>query len=110
MHKEPLLGLEAAWHKDDRYGAFMDKNRSIITDEEKSRMKEIEEWSKFWGKDHLPHIHGKSRTNVRTSLEGDEVKLAHGSFDNDLLVMTNLMCRILGVKKLKVKIENLGGF
>lgn len=110
MHKEPLLGLEAAWHIDDKYGSFMDKNRTTITDEEKSRMKEIEEWSKFWGENSLPHIHDKSRTNVNTSLEGDQVKLAHGSFDNDLLVMTNLMCRILDVKSLKVKIENLGGF
>ena len=45
----------------------MDKNRSIVTDKEKSRMKEIEEWSKFWAKSNLPHIHDKSRINVKNA-------------------------------------------
>lgn len=108
MHKEPLLGLEAAWQKNDSFRVFMDKNRVEITEEEKVRMKEINDWLDFWGSKKSLDVHHSS--NIDTSLEGDQIALAHGSFDNDIVVMSKALCRILGVKSLKVKIENLGGF
>lgn len=110
MHKEPLLGLHAAWQRNDLFEAFMDRNRVSITDEETARMKEISDWLDFWGSHSQPHIHDKSRSNVDTSPKGDQTTLAHGSFDNDILVINNAMCRIIGTNSLSVKIENLGGF
>lgn len=110
MHKEPLLGLEAAWQQDDSFAAFMDKNRVEITEEEKVRMKEISDWLDFWGDHNLPTVHDNTRSNIDTSIQGDQIALAHGSFDNDILVINKALCRILGVNNLEVKIENLGGF
>ena len=110
MHKEPLLGLEAAWQKDDSFNAFMDKNRVEITEEEKTRMKEINDWLEFWGNNGKPIIYDNNRSNIDTSLRGDQIPLAHGSFDNDIVAMNDAICRILKVGKLKVAIENLGGF
>ena len=58
----------------------------------------------------MPKIHNRSRKNIETSLEGDQVDLAHGSFDNDLVVITETVRRITGKAKLPLVVENLGGF
>jgi len=49
-------------------------------------------------------LHGKKREYVSTG--GDRIRLAHGSFDNDVEVVSELLRRISGAALL-AKVENL---
>ncbi len=109
IHKAPLLGLEATWNRDSDGTVYKDKIKGNITDEHKSRLKVIDNWLEFWGNAPKPFIHDKNK-HVSTSTKGDQMKLSHGSFDNDIDVIGRTIKRIANVKTLKYKVENLGGF
>jgi hypothetical protein len=50
-------------------------------------------------------LHGKKREYVSTG--AGQIRLAHGSFDNDLEVVSDMLRRIRG-RQLLAKVENLG--
>ena len=94
-HKTPILGMENAWYP---------KTMSEWNSELRNHVKQ---WQKFIGEPRFLRIHGKDRTQVSDGR--GMIPLAHGSFDNDVKVMTETMTRILG-KKLRYPIENLRGY
>ncbi|MDR4493863.1 MAG: hypothetical protein R3B74_05480 [Nitrospirales bacterium] len=59
----------------------------------------------FWGKQNLPLQHDEALVSDGVQ----KIPLAHGSFDNDVEVMTRTLKRILG-KNLPYPIENLKGY
>lgn len=110
MHKEPLLGLEATWSRDKLENVYMDRNRRNITEEEKSRMKELDRWQEFMLDRSGLSVHEKNRSQVMVSRKDDWITLSHGSFVNDIKVVEKSLKRIVGRSELKTPIENLGGF
>jgi hypothetical protein len=96
-HKTPLLGMENAWKPQS-------SNDSIWNEECRNHVKE---WLKFWGHNYQPNLHGKDRAQVSNG--PGFIPLVHGSFDNDVKVMTDTLKRILG-RNLKYPIENLRGY
>ena len=64
-------------------------------------------WAKFAGTAIEPRIHDKKRAKVSDG-QGF-IPLAHGSFDNDIDVVTKTLERIRG-KALLAKVENLHDF
>lgn len=107
VHKMPLLGMEAAWDRenaDQEDGVFNSVQR-----------REIEKWVDFAKDDQDQLIincdtHSKKNAVVKTSLNGDYVELAHGSFDNDIKVIEETIKRIAGIDQLSFPVENLSGF
>jgi len=92
-HKTPLLGMANAWASNEKTAWHPDLVHTV------------EEWQAFWGKRHLPNQH-----DVQQVSDGvGTIPLAHGSFDNDVEVMTQTLQRILG-KNLSYPIENLKGY
>jgi hypothetical protein len=92
-HKTPLLGMAKAW------------DFSSKTDWHSALEKTVHEWQKFWGNGKPPIEHSE----IHVSDGVGEIPLAHGSFDNDIVVMTRTLERILG-KNLSYPIENLKGY
>ncbi len=92
-HKTPILGMAKAWETGDKTAWHPDLTATI------------KEWQNFWGTQHLPVQHDE--THVSDGI--GKIPLAHGSFDNDVVVMTRSLKRILG-KNLTYPIENLKGF
>ena len=74
---------------------------------------DLEAWSRFAGNQIVPKAHTKRQDPV---WDGEaSIPLAHGSFDNDIKVITNSIKRIRDFgrprrRKLKLKVENLHGF
>lgn len=98
-HKTPILGLAAAW---DPAGS-KHKPDTFPKDEENS---EIKAWLGVWGNGPKPVIESKTEVPDSTNTT---IKASHGSFDNNIRVMTRSLEAILG-KKLKVPITDLRGF
>lgn len=96
VHKMPLLGLEAAWREgfESSIEWHRDKKRSVA------------QWRKFATDPVRLTVSGKSRSEISDG-QG-KIKLAHGSYDNDVVVMTRTLQRI--VDPLQYKIESLRGF
>jgi pimeloyl-ACP methyl ester carboxylesterase len=92
-HKTPLLGMANAWDS----GAKTAWHPNLVPT--------VQEWQAFWGKQHLPIQH--EETHVSDGI--GTIPLAHGSFDNDVEVMTRTLERILE-KSLSYRIENLKGY
>jgi len=92
-HKTPILGMAKAWDGEDKTAWHPDLINTM------------QEWQTFWGKQHLPVQHDE--TNVSDGTR--KIPVAHGSFDNDVEVMTRTLKRILG-KNLPFPIENLKGY
>jgi hypothetical protein len=96
-HKMPLLGLEGAWREEAETPDMW--NRDTLID--------VTNWRKFAKSEVGLKVHTKGRTKVS---DGQEfIPLAHGSFDNDVEVVTATLERIRG-DKLRAKVENLHGF
>ncbi len=93
-HKMPLLGMERAW-KSAPEGQWS-KDRDIE--------EAIDEWSGL-AAGIATKVHGKRREYVSTGGSG-RIRLAHGSFDNDVVVVTAMLERIRG-GQLVAKVENL---
>ena len=94
-HKTPLLGMEWAW-------TSQGMPQDHWADDAGSR-KSRQDWAALAGKMTL-RLHGKKREYVSTG--GDRIRLAHGSFDNDVEVVSELLRRISGAALL-AKVENL---
>lgn len=105
IHKMPLLGMTAAWNKD-----HVDEEDGKFNS---SQQREIEKWLDFAtkgaGKVKLS-VYDKQFSKVKTSLQGDQIDLAHGSFDNDINVISLSLMRLLNKDELEIPVENLGGF
>lgn len=97
-HKMPLLGMERAWKADPPQGFWSDA---------KSIRKDLNRWHEFADGTVGLRYHGIERSQVSTG--AGVIDLAHGSFDNDVDVITALIRRIRG-KALRARVENLEGF
>lgn len=105
IHKMPLLGMAAAWEKQN---ASEDDGKFNTC-----QQREIETWLNFAAKGagQVKHTrYGKDFSKVSTSLRGDQIDLSHGSFDNDVNLIRQEVQRLLNKDSLAVPIENLGGF
>lgn len=105
IHKMPLLGMAAAW---DPSNTKQDDGKFNT-----SQHNEIKKWHTFSrGRSAKvkSFVYDKSNSEVVTSLRGDSVELAHGSFDNDINIIEKTIKKINDNKALKFPVENLGGF
>jgi hypothetical protein len=96
-HKTPLLGMEAAWREsaqsEDMWNrAYGDK---------------IKKWRDYAAEIKNLNVHSKDRSQIWDGQK--HIPLAHGSFDNDIDVLSATLNRITG-DKLRIKIENLHEF
>lgn len=100
VHKMPLLGMEVAWPT---------KSGFALSDNvwAKSKQSDLEEWGRYCGSKLSPSTSDKSREQVSTG--SGTTRLAHGSFDNDVVVISRTLERILG-NALQFDVENLEGF
>lgn len=96
-HKTPLLGIDAAWaHNAETTDKWSDS---------KSSRESLIAWRKFAGTSVKKKVYSSS-----TVSDGrEEIKLNHGSFDNDVQVITETLKRIRGGKLLN-EVESLHGF
>ena len=97
VHKMPILGMEGVWRDITERPDMW--NRSKLTD--------VKDWRKFATAKVKLRVHDKKRANISNGQ--DLIRLAHGSFDNDVDVMTRTLERIRGAK-LRARIESLKGF
>ena len=105
IHKMPLLGMAAGW----------DKNNAAQEDGvfNTAQKREIEKWVEFatTGSSKVSYtLHDQSMAVVQTSLKSNYIDLAHGSFDNDILVIEKTLKKIAGTDSLRFPVENLSGF
>ncbi len=93
LHKTPLLGLAAAWNAGDPGDVVHRK-----------RLADVAAWRKLWG-------NAKPREHDATRVDDGQgpIPIAHGSFDNDVAVVTDSIEFIRG-SKLAFEVENLRGF
>lgn len=94
-HKMPLLGMEWAWKAAAAPEDQWTKDPDIVT--------ALAEWSGHAAGMSL-RLHGKRREYVPTG--AGRIKLAHGSFDNDVEVVADMLQRMRGAP-LIAKVENL---
>ncbi|MDT7043573.1 C1 family peptidase [Candidatus Nitronereus thalassa] len=99
FHKTPLLGMSEAWNP---------KTTASPTIWNERCRKHVAEWQKFWGSAPGPELLGKRQKEVWDGQGA--IPLSHGSFDNDVQVITRTLSRIAGVKKLRYPVETLRGF
>ena len=92
-HKMPLLGMEGAWNK----------SLKKIWASDALSQGAVDNWLKIAKGANL-RLHGEKRKFVSTG--SSQIKLAHGSFDNDVEVITQMLERIRG-GKLVMPVENL---
>jgi len=95
-HKTPLLGMALAW-----------PGQNLPQDQwsnDPSSQHALEEWAEL-SRGMSLRLHDKSRKYVSTG--AGQIKLAHGSFDNDVEVVTAMLERMRGGAKLDVAVENL---
>jgi len=101
IHKMPLLGMAEAWNPEQKDVFNRVQNR------------EIQKWLDFASNGESKvscKEYSKNDAIVQTSQQGDHIDLAHGSFDNDIQVIEQVLKRISGLKKLPFPVENLSGF
>ncbi|MFG6458550.1 hypothetical protein [Roseateles sp. BYS96W] len=86
IRKQPLLGMEralvapdAAW-KEDQWAA--------------QTYADVLKWQKLWPAGEL--LHRVATPKVRTTRTGDQIAATHGSFDNNIDVLTGTLERIRG--------------
>lgn len=97
LHKMPLLGMQAAWTPDVAKPDLWNQRT----------LNEVAKWQQLATGLNPPRVHGKER--ARISDGQGLIRLAHGSFDNDVEVITTTLERIRG-SKLKLPVESLRGF
>jgi len=95
-HKMPLLGMELAWKTDAAPRGQWSEEPFVAA--------ALKQWQGFAAGMPEPHCHGKKRAYVSTG--AGQIKLAHGSFDNDIEVVGKMIERMRGAK-LIAKVENL---
>ncbi len=94
VHKMPILGMVAAWNPADPDDIVNARRRS-----------DVAAWRKVWGNGPKPHETTEPQVDDGQGL----IPSAHGSFDNDVAVVTNSIERIRG-GALAFTVENLRGF
>jgi hypothetical protein len=95
-HKTPLLGMEWAWKGDAAPEGHWAKAPDVGA--------ALKEWSGHAADIPPPRLHGKRREYVSTG--AGRIRLAHGSFDNDIEVVGDMLQRMRGAP-LVAKVENL---
>lgn len=95
-HKTPLLGMAWSWPAKDR-------PQDQWSGDPYSR-EALEKWAKL-SKGMGLRLHDKSREYVSTG--GGQIKLAHGSFDNDVEAVAAMLQRMRGGAPLDARVENL---
>ena len=94
-HKMPILGLEGAWSKEAETADMWNKRQLL----------ELRDWRKF-----MTGTSGLKVHRQKTISNGcDQIALSHGSFDNDVEVITATLERIRG-KKVRTTVECLRWF
>lgn len=96
VHKMPILGMASAWDPSSYRHDVFDKHTK----------NDVAKWVAFAGGRVNLQIHSQPRVSDGRG----EIDIAHGSFDNDIKVMTRTIERITGLEKLPFKIESLRGF
>jgi hypothetical protein len=100
VHKMPLLGMEGVWRAS---GAVPD-----MWNESPQIEQALKAWQTFATRSLSLRVHDQDRAQVH---DGQGViPLAHGSFDNDVEVITETLTRIRGGVALDAAVENLRGF
>jgi len=94
-HKTPILGMEAALARaaegDDQWSP--------------GSRKSVDTWRAFAERVVRVRAHGRERAEVPTGR--GSIPLAHGSFDNDIVVVGDTLKRIRGGARLATPVENL---
>jgi hypothetical protein len=99
-HKTPILGLAEAWN-------LASINKDLWSDD---GVRAVKAWAQVANSFGAPTELGKSKQNVTDRRKPKHtIKLAHGSFDNDVEVITATLERILGAEPVHL-VENLLGF
>jgi hypothetical protein len=100
VHKMPLLGMEGVWRASGEVPDMWNQSPQI--------QQALKAWETFATRSLSLRVHEKDRSQVS---DGQGViPLAHGSFDNDVEVMTETLTRIRGGSALEAEVENLRGF
>jgi hypothetical protein len=102
LHKMPLLGMQWTW--EPKIGGATEKEADIWN---AGQRKEVDAWQKFIGpaKSSILQAHANKTVN-----DGEQdIALAHGSFDNDIEVVSATLKRMRG-GKLLTPVTNLHGF
>jgi hypothetical protein len=103
VHKMPLLGMEAAWYP------VYDKSDAAIWNSSAATLTDLAQWRAFAGKGVLPlKVHPEKLVRIGTAA-GQTIALAHGSFDNDIDVITATLARVLGTAP-AVPVDNLQAY
>jgi hypothetical protein len=98
VHKMPLLGMQAAWDKKAESDDMWNKRTQDHVKQWRAQVKK--------GKPGY-RTHDDKRATIWDGQEN--IRLAHGSFDNDIEVVSKALERIID-RKLPTEIENLHGF
>ncbi|MDZ4262596.1 MAG: C1 family peptidase, partial [Pseudomonadota bacterium] len=96
-HKMPLLGMEWVWKTDSTPEDQWSSDDGV--------QEALKEWPTY-SQGMTVRLHDKTRKKVLSKVGGDPIKLAHGSFDNDIEVIGLTLERIRG-EKLIASVENL---
>jgi hypothetical protein len=91
-HKTPILGMQHAW---------LSTKHSAWSDDPGVR-RSLNEWQKFWGAARGPAV----LSDAQISNGVEQTASSHGSFDNDIDVVTRTIERISG-KAIKHRVERL---
>ncbi|MFN3862184.1 MAG: C1 family peptidase [Roseateles sp.] len=86
IRKQPLLGMERALVKPEAHWPADQWADSALAD--------IAAWRKLWPGGAL--LHRVDSPKVRTTKTGDQIAASHGSFDNNIEVLTGTLERIRG--------------
>jgi hypothetical protein len=95
-HKTPLIGMEYAWPTTKVPEGQWNDDSSVS--------KSLKAWSKFTSGGVKVEWHSRKRKYISTGLR--QIRLGHGSFDNDIEVFEKTLKRIRR-GKLLVSVENL---
>jgi hypothetical protein len=94
-HKTPLLGMQVGWQADPETITWSADGR-----------RHVEQWLAFAGQKLKPAYHDAEHVSNGVA----DIPTAHGSFDNDVKVVTATLKRILRSKPLRFPVENLHGY
>lgn len=104
LHKMPLLGMEAAWHPLSADSDARLWNASAAT------LADLAQWRAFSAAGAVAlQVHAEKLVRTGTAT-GQSIALAHGSFDNDIDVITATLTRVLGGAAPAVPVDNLQSF
>jgi len=94
-HKTPLLGMHVAWDQTHGTSGYIPDTFPRDADNP-----DIRKWKKVWGRQRArlaPVGEKEIRTSTTASSAGERfTKASHGSFDNNIDIVTQTMARILG--------------